>query len=121
MTPAPKKSPVILCIEDKPQALFLRKAVLEKSGYTVVSATSGSEALALLKAQQIDLVLSDHHLRGELGTAIAAEMKALKPKIPVLLISGKEEISNATHVDGLISKAAGPTQLLVAIARALHL
>lgn len=121
MTVAPKKSPVILCIEDKPRALFLRRAVLERSGYTVVSANSGSEALALFRAQDVDLVLSDHYLRGELGTAIAAEMKALKPDVPVLLISGAADITNTTHVDGVVSKAAGPTQLLVAIARALHL
>jgi CheY-like chemotaxis protein len=121
VTATPKKSPVILCIEDKPNALFLRKTVLEKSGYTVLSATSGSEALGLLKAQHVDLVLSDHYLRGELGTAIAAEMKALKPEIPVLLISGAQDVAGATNVDGVISKAAGPTQLLVAIARALRL
>lgn len=121
MTAAPSKSPVILCIEDKPAALFLRKTVLERSGYTVVSANSGSEALALLKTQHIDLVLSDHYLRGELGTAIAAEIKALKPGVPVLLISGAADVASAPHVDEVVSKAAGPTQLLVSIARALHL
>jgi CheY-like chemotaxis protein len=95
--------------------------VLEKSGYTVLGVTSGSEAIGLLKALDVDLVLSDHYLRNELGTEIAAEIKALKPNLPVLIISGSEDIPNVQAVDGVISKADGPTNLLVSVARALGL
>jgi DNA-binding NtrC family response regulator len=114
-------APVILCIEDQASSLAMRKMILEESGYTVLSASSAKEALKQLAASHIDLVLSDHYLRGELGTAIAAQIKALKPDIPVLLISGAEDISKASCVDGIICKTDGPTDLLVAIARALRL
>lgn len=99
----------------------MRKMVLEKSGYTVLGTNSGKDALRLLKAFHVDLVLSDHYLRDELGTAVAAEIKQLKPKIPVLLISGSDDIPNVPAVDGVISKADGPTNLLVSVARALGL
>ena len=116
-----KPAPVILCVEDQASALLVRKMVLEKSGYTVLGATSGSEALRLLKAHDVDLVLSDHFLRNELGTEIATQIKALKPKVRVLIISGSEDIPNVQAVDGVISKAEGPTNLLVSVARALGL
>jgi two-component system, OmpR family, response regulator len=100
----------------------MRKMVLEKSGYTVLSAASGDQALKLLRSAHVDLVLSDHYLRGELGTAIAAKIKALKPDIPVLIISGSADALDETeHVDGIISKMDEPTSLLVSIARALGL
>jgi CheY-like chemotaxis protein len=103
----------------------MRKMVLEKSGYKVLSATSGEEALTLIRRFHVDLVLSDHYLRGGLGTEIAAQIKALKPNIPILLISGSAEslveLERSNSVDGIISKADGPTNLLVSIGRALGL
>jgi CheY-like chemotaxis protein len=123
--PAARVGPVILCLEDQPSPLSMRKMVLEKSGYEVLSATSGKEALDLLKRFHVDLVLSDHYLRGEKGTEIAAKIKAIKPKVPILLISGsveRLEDSDATkNVDALIRKDDGPTHLLVSIAKALQL
>jgi len=121
----PSHHPVILCIEDQASPLALRKLVLEKSGYTVLGAASGKQAFKLLKAFHVDLVLSDHFLRGELGTAIAAKIKAENPNIPILLISGMAGgltgPDSTKHVDGIIQKDAGPTSLLVSVARALKL
>ena len=114
--------PVILCIEDRASSMAMRKMVLEKSGYRVVSAASGSEALAMMRAVRVDLVVSDHYLQGELGTAIAAQIKALKPNIPILIISGSiDAVAKSEHVDCVVSKADGPTDLLVSIARTLGL
>lgn len=128
MTPAAptaKVAPVILCLEDQLSPLFMRKLLLEKSGYKVLSATSGKEALNLLKRSHVDLVLSDHYLRGEKGTEIAARMKAINPDVPILLISGSvERLADAEknkNVDALVLKDAGPTNLLVSIAKALRL
>lgn len=116
---------MILCLEDQPSPLSMRKMLLEKSGYQVLSATSGKEALNLLKRFHVDLVLSDHYLRGENGTELAAKMKAINPDVPILLISGSAErladSDGAKNVDALISKEDGPTNLLVSIARALRL
>lgn len=115
-------SPVILCIEDNASSLILRKMLLESSGYMVLGATSGQEALQLLQGFHVDLVLSDHYLRNELGAAVAANIKALQPNVPVLIISGSaDSLQETEHVDGVISKADGPSNLLVSIARALRL
>ena len=116
---------MILCVEDRALSLAARQAVLEEAGYRVLSATSGKEALDLLTRFHVDLVLSDHYLRGETGTAVASKIRSLKPQIPILLVSGSVQrlidLEEAKHVDGLIAKDAGPTHLLVSIATALRL
>jgi CheY-like chemotaxis protein len=113
--------PVILSIEDRLPSQTMRKMVLENAGYIVLTATSGADALKLLAVSHVDLVLSDHFLRGELGTAIAAQIKVLWPDIPILLISGAQDIPETEHLEGVVHKADGPTRLLVLIAGALGL
>ena len=71
----------ILCVEDNQAYLRLRKAVLEREGYLVLTATTGKEALAILRQERICLVLSDHMLRGTTGVALAGRLKKLKPHI----------------------------------------
>lgn len=112
---------MILSLEDRLPSQTMRKLVLENAGYIVLTATSGPDALRLLAESHVDLVLSDHFLRDELGTALAAQIKALWPEIPILLITGAEDIPETAHVDGVVHKADGPTKLLVLIAQALGL
>jgi CheY-like chemotaxis protein len=42
-------SPIVLCIDDRPQALEFRKATLESRGYCVKTASSGSTAIKMLE------------------------------------------------------------------------
>jgi CheY-like chemotaxis protein len=78
----------ILCVEDNPAYLRLRKAVLEGEGYLVFSAATGSRAIALMQRLPVSLVLSDHMLRGTTGVALAQQLKAIKPHVPFVLYSG---------------------------------
>ena len=75
----------------------LRKAVLAQAGYIVFSATTPSEAMGIL-------VLSDHMLRGTTGTALAKEMKKIKPDVPIVLYSGAVT-ETMQHIDGFINKS----------------
>jgi CheY-like chemotaxis protein len=100
---ARSRQPTILCVEDNRAYLRLRKAVLEREGYLVLAATTGSEALAILQESPVCLVLSDHMLRGTTGVALAARMKKMKPHIPVVLYSGQVP-ETMGEVDCFISK-----------------
>lgn len=116
------RSPVILCLDDEATPLAIRKMVLQRSGYTVIGATSGSQALRILHSVRIDLVLSDHFLQGERGTDVAAQMKAIRPELPILILSGAADmLEPSPHIDGVIQKGDSTTSLLVEIARALRL
>ena len=66
----------------------MRKAVLEKEGYSVLAASTGAEALRMFREVAVSLVLSDHMLRGTTGLALAHQLKAIKPHVPFVLYSG---------------------------------
>ena len=78
----------ILCVDEDEGLLRLRKAALEEAGYAVLIATTGARALELLTDSPVCLVLSGHMVRATTGNALAAEMKRIKPEVPVVLYCG---------------------------------
>ena len=115
-----KTRPVILCVDDEENPLLLRKLVLQKAGYEVLTATSAREALEVTDSHEVDLVLSDHLMPGMSGTELAREVKAHFPKLPVVLISGINEIPVGANVaDAFVSKIEGPGALCKEIATLL--
>jgi CheY-like chemotaxis protein len=107
-----QRSAVILCVDDEENPLILRKLVLEKAGYEVVTANSGRRALEVLESQPIDLVLSDLLMPGMTGTELSRQIKSRYPKLPVVLVSGVNEIPpDASYADLFISKVEGPVSL----------
>jgi CheY-like chemotaxis protein len=111
----------ILCVDDEDIPRTVRKLVLQKQGYAVVTASSGKEALALLAAGGISLVLSDQMMPGMTGTELTKSIKANRPSMPVILISGVNEIPpDAKYADRFISKVGGPELLFHTIAEVLE-
>jgi CheY-like chemotaxis protein len=101
-----------LCIDDEEIPRTLRKLILQKQGYQVVTAASGAEALEVLERESIDLVLSDQMMPGMTGTELTKSVKATRPTMPVVLISGVNEIPpDAIYADRFISKVGGPELL----------
>ena len=101
--------PMILCVDDEENQLAVRKLVLEKEGFSVLTASSGQQALSLLACHQIDLVLSDHLMPGLTGTELTRQIKASNPDLPVILISAVNEIpEDAAFADLFMSKLDGP-------------
>jgi CheY-like chemotaxis protein len=100
---------VILCVDDEPNSLVLRKLVLQKAGYEVVTASSAVLALDLLASRHVDLVLSDQLMPGQTGTELTRQIKTRWPSLPVILISGVNEIpADADIADLFMSKVEGP-------------
>ena len=89
--PAGSARPVILCIDDAEIALRVRRLVLTIAGYEVVTAASGEEGLEVFKREAVDLVIADHFLTDKTGTEIAHEMKAIKPQVPILIVSAASD------------------------------
>ena len=104
--------PVLLCVDDEPNSLILRKLVLQRAGYAVLTASSALEAMDLLASQKVDLVLSDQLMPGQTGTDLARMIKSKWPTLPVILLSGVNEIpSDAEIADLFVSKVEGPINL----------
>lgn len=109
---------VVLCVDDDAAALALRCLVLSKSGYDVLTAPDGAAALELFRCIQVHLVITDHWLPGITGAQLAAEMKRLKPEIPVVLFSGLVEAPpQSEHADLVIIKGMPVEELLHQIAK----
>ena len=105
----------ILCVDEDQELLRLRKSVLEDAGYAVLMATTGARALELLTDTQVSLVLSGHMIRATSGNALAAEMKRIKPEVPVVLYCGALPDSLA-YVDGFINNEESRPNFLTLIA-----
>ena len=106
------ESATLLCVDDEKVALFLRKAVLQKFGFEVVTANSAKEALQVLTTQQVDLVLSDLLMPEVSGTELAKAVKEHYPNLPVVVVSGVNEIPpDVRFADLFISKLEGPVRM----------
>jgi CheY-like chemotaxis protein len=104
---------VILCVDDDAAALALRCAVLSSAGYEVLTAADGAAALEHFRCIQVDLVITDYCLPGLTGTQVAAEMKRLKPVIPIVLFSGLVEAPlGSDHADLVITKGMPAVEFL---------
>jgi CheY-like chemotaxis protein len=111
----------ILCVDDEETPLVLRKLLLQKAGYEVITARTAEEALRVASSSPVDLVLSDYLMPGISGTELAQEFKRRHPKLPFVLFSGVNEIpSDATVADRFLSKVEGPERLCQELAIVLE-
>jgi CheY-like chemotaxis protein len=116
----PETKTVILCVDDETIPRTLRQLILEKQGYEVIVATSAIEALEILKTTRFDLVLTDQMMPGMTGTELTKRIKTSMPLMPVIIISGMNELpAGADHADRFISKIEGPEALFEGIAEVL--
>ena len=104
----------VLCIDDEPNGLVVRKAILRNKGYEVLTALSGAEGLKLFEANPVDAVVLDYSMPGMNGGQVAAEMKRLNPNIKILLLSAYVDIPKETlqSVDKQSVKGVSPTSFL---------
>lgn len=114
MFPGPDFKPIVLCIDDNATALGIRKKVLENGGFNVVTAGSAPDAFEVFKSWPVDVVLSDHCLKGSTGVEIARHMKELTPSVPVVLYSGTPPAVMGP-VDCFILKTEPPEYLLACL------
>jgi CheY-like chemotaxis protein len=94
--------------------------VLIKQGYTVLVAVSAVEALDLLDQHHVDLVLTDQMMPDIVGTELAKTLRACRPQLPIIIVSGVNEIpEDAIFADRFVSKVEGPEALFRNIAEVL--
>jgi CheY-like chemotaxis protein len=113
-------SAVILCVDDEEIPRTLRGQILVRQGYTVLAAVSAVEALELLDRHHVDLVLTDQMMPDVVGTELAKKLRAWRPHLPIIIVSGVNEIpEDAIFADRFVSKVEGPEALFRNIAEVL--
>ena len=90
----------VLLVEDNPEVAEVTADMLRELGYTVEVATNGEAALAAMERQAFDLVISDIVMAGPIdGVALARRIRADKPGLPVLLVTGYSQLAPDAAAD----------------------
>ncbi len=85
----------VMVVDDEEGIRESLSGIFEDEGYSVFTASSGEEALNILKEKSPDLMLLDVWLPGIDGIQTLNEIKNLKPDLPVVMISGHGNIELA--------------------------
>jgi signal transduction histidine kinase/CheY-like chemotaxis protein len=88
--PAPRDAGTVLVVDDDDDVRRMVERALRRAGYTVMTATSGPDALARARAYpgEIDLLLTDVVMPGMTGQELIRELSAERPGLQVVFMSG---------------------------------
>ncbi|MGH7400650.1 MAG: response regulator [Candidatus Rokuibacteriota bacterium] len=92
--PEPETSPAtVLVVEDEAEVRALARDVLELNGYTVLEALDVADAVRLSESHPgpIDLLITDVVMPRASGPELARRLRARRPGLPVLCMSGYPE------------------------------
>jgi len=87
--------PIILCIDDRPEMLNIRKTSLQRLGYQVETASNVTNAITAAATLPISVVLLDYKLEGMDAQAFAHQLKQRFPALPIILLSAYSEMPAA--------------------------
>jgi response regulator RpfG family c-di-GMP phosphodiesterase len=98
-------SGTLLCIHRDPEKFTL----LRENGYELVTATNGADGLRLLMSRPLDAIVLEHHLCLLDGAVVAAEIKKVKPELPIVMLAEHLELPEGAlkSVDALVTNSDG--------------
>ena len=113
----------VLVVDDDAAVLALTRRVLERHGFKALAAGSGDEAVRLFENEkgEIDLLVTDVVMPGMQGPELALALRADRPGLPVLLMSGYTESLDSLRratVDpatDFLPKPFGPSDLMAKV------
>lgn len=103
----------VLVVDDDPVVGRSIDRILSPRGYAVISAASGAEALERLAREDYDVVYTDIKMPGMDGLEVAARIKASRPWLPVVIVTGYGSDANEAKakdigVAGFLRKPLSP-------------
>jgi len=121
---------MILIVDDDSSVVASLSLLLKRHGHPARGARSPEEALALLREQDLDLVIQDMNFSrgtgGQEGLELLGEIRRLRPRLPVILITAWGSIGLAVEgmkagASDFVTKPWNNAQLLQAVETALSL
>ena len=109
----------LLCIDDEPVVLTVRKMLLESVGHRVLLAESGPQGLKILQSENIQTVIVDYKMPEMIGSEVAARIRAIRPELPIIMLSAYVDLTpeQLKNVDAYVTKGESPDVLLGTIER----
>jgi DNA-binding response OmpR family regulator len=116
---------MILIADDDSSCLTTTAAFLARNGYLSDCASTGDEALSLLKQNRYDLLLSDIEMPGNGDLRLIQALPQIQPGLPVILMTGYPTVETAANAVGLsvaayLIKPLDPECLLAEVSRAIE-
>lgn len=89
-TDSPRQKPIILLVEDEALVRQMIGMELEDTGFHIIEAADGREAVAVLQSEQpVDLLFTDIRMPGGIdGWQLGEQARALKADLPVIYATG---------------------------------
>lgn|ERR1700690_1330623 len=113
---APKRT--VLCIDDDRAILTYERALLERSGYRVLTTASAQQGLTIAMTQQLDAVILDYRMPDMGGHDVAAAIKRFRPEILIVMFSASQVPEETLLlVDAVVLKTDAVGQLLPTVAQ----
>ena len=107
----------ILLVDDNANGLAARKSVLEELGYSIVTCTSGADAMEHFDSHKFDLVVTDYKMPRMDGLELIGRLRKHTPGLPIVLISGYVDTLGmneaSTGADVVIQKSANEVSHLI--------
>ena len=93
-------SSVLLVVDDYPENLISMRALLQREDWHVITAASGLEALELLLAHEVDLVLLDVRMPGMDGFEVARLMRGSQRTrmTPIIFLTAHAQSLSLIHI-----------------------
>jgi two-component system, cell cycle sensor histidine kinase and response regulator CckA len=119
-----REGKAVLLVDDDAMVRTSVARMLTSSGYDVFSAGDGAEAIGVARNVPVDIVVTDVSMRGLDGRETADRIRRIRPRIPVLFISGcaDEETLRLGSAEGsttFLQKPFGPLELALAVSEAM--
>lgn len=114
----------ILVVDDDPHILKALQLRLKSSGFHVLTASDGAEALSLAGAMKPDLVITDIWMPVGVGFSLAYRLKQSMPEVPFIFLTASKQadlkkMAAQMGAAAFLEKPYEPETLLAAIAQAL--
>jgi PAS domain S-box-containing protein len=89
----------ILAVDDDRLVLMNTGEMLRDMGHRVLEATSGQQALDILRHEKVELVITDQAMPHMTGTQLAERIRAEQPDLPIVLTTGYAELPTGTDIN----------------------
>ncbi len=95
----------ILVVDDDPFVAEMLAVILDADGYEVETAENGEDALTkFAAAPDTGLVISDMNMPGMTGLELIGRIRASRPGIPAILLTGSDDVALGQEVDEYLLK-----------------
>ncbi|MGZ6082400.1 MAG: response regulator [Polyangiales bacterium] len=111
----------VLLADDDDDLREIVGAVLAESGFEVVYARNGREALDCARSAKVDVMVIDQRMPGLLGTEVAAELREGGDALPIVLVTAAADmqaLASDAHIRWVVGKPFSIDELIEAVERA---